>query len=186
MQKRWGLAQASLVAGAMTFFAPVSAFAQEGGVIEEITVTARKVEESLQEVPISISAFSDRQMRERGIQDNYDVAAFTPNFNTSQRVGRQLDRPTIRGMANPAVRGEPNAYNPPRCGIRRAARLASAAPMECPVSQTCRPDGSPIMGAIHPWKSSSHISSSARTKPAWACPPPSRGVSASFELVSVS
>ncbi|MBT8443644.1 MAG: TonB-dependent receptor, partial [Gammaproteobacteria bacterium] len=30
-------------------------------------------------------------------------------FNTSQRTGRQLDRPTIRGMANPAVRGEPNA-----------------------------------------------------------------------------
>ena len=77
--------------------------------MEEITVTARKVEESLQDVPISISALTGEQMRERGIQDNYGVAAFTPNFNTSQRVGRQLDRPTIRGMANPAVRGEPNA-----------------------------------------------------------------------------
>jgi outer membrane receptor protein involved in Fe transport len=77
--------------------------------IEEITVTARKTEESLQEVPISITAFSGDAMRERGIQNNYDVASFTPNFSAVQRVGRQLDRPTIRGMANPAVRGESNA-----------------------------------------------------------------------------
>lgn len=85
---------------------PVSAQAQQ---LDEIVVTARKVEESLQEVPISISAFSSRQMQERGIRDNYDVAYFTPNFSTIQRFGRDNDRPTIRGMNNPGVRGEPNA-----------------------------------------------------------------------------
>lgn len=77
--------------------------------VEEIVVTARKKEESLQEVPLSIAAFSGEQMRRRGISNNYDVAAFTPNFNTAKRVGRRLDRPTIRGMANPASRGEANA-----------------------------------------------------------------------------
>ncbi|KAA3631656.1 MAG: TonB-dependent receptor, partial [Proteobacteria bacterium] len=77
--------------------------------VEEIVVTARKKEESLQEVPLSIAAFSGEQMRRRGIANNYDVAAFTPNFNTAKRVGRTLDRPTIRGMANPATRGEANA-----------------------------------------------------------------------------
>ncbi|TDJ43492.1 MAG: hypothetical protein E2O52_10330, partial [Gammaproteobacteria bacterium] len=77
--------------------------------LDELIVTARKTEENLQQVPISISAFSGDQMRERGILNNYDVAAFTPNFSTSQRVGRDLDRPTIRGMANPGSRGEPNA-----------------------------------------------------------------------------
>jgi len=91
----------------------VSVYTSSSGVayaqLEEIVVTARKMEESLQEVPISISAFSGSQMRERGIQNNYDLAAFTPNFSTTQRVGRQLDRPIIRGMANPAVRGESNA-----------------------------------------------------------------------------
>ncbi len=80
-----------------------------GQTVDELVVTARKTEENLQDVPISISAFSGEQMRERGIQNNYDVAAFTPNFSTSQRVGRDLDRPTIRGMANPGSRGEPNA-----------------------------------------------------------------------------
>jgi outer membrane receptor protein involved in Fe transport len=48
---------------------PVLAQAQS---IDEIVVTARKREESLQEVPISISAFSTEQMRERGISNNYE------------------------------------------------------------------------------------------------------------------
>ena len=77
--------------------------------IEEIIVTARKKEESLQEVPLSIAAFTARQMRTLGLNNNYDVAAFTPNFNTMQLVGRDNDRPVIRGMANPGSRGEPNA-----------------------------------------------------------------------------
>jgi len=79
--------------------------------IEEIIVTARKRAENLQDVPLSIAAFTGEQMRELGIRNNYDVAAFTPNFNTVQRVGRAGDRPVIRGMANPPDpnQGEPNA-----------------------------------------------------------------------------
>ena len=77
--------------------------------LEEIVVTATKRAESLQDVPLSIAAFSGEQMRERGIQNNYDIANFTPNFNTAQRVGRTLDRPVIRGMTNPGSRGEANA-----------------------------------------------------------------------------
>jgi len=52
--------------------------------IEEIVVTARKKEESLQDVPISIAAFTGEQMRQLGIRNNYDVAAFTPR-QTSTR-----------------------------------------------------------------------------------------------------
>ena len=98
---------AAVVAAAVFALTTISSpvFAQ----IEEITVTARKTEESLQDVPLSIAAFTAEQMRERGIFNNYDVATFTPNFTTTQRVGRTLDRPTIRGMTNPGTRGEPNA-----------------------------------------------------------------------------
>ncbi len=78
-------------------------------VIEDIVVTARKREESLQEVPISIGVLSSDQLQDRGIEDAYDVALFTPNFTTTQTVGRTLDRPVIRGMANPSTGGEPNA-----------------------------------------------------------------------------
>ncbi len=78
---------------------------------EEIVVTARKMQENLQDVPLSIAAFTDEQMRVAGIRNNYDVAALTPNFNTVQRVGRAGDRPVIRGMANPPDpnQAEPNA-----------------------------------------------------------------------------
>jgi len=100
-------------------------------VVEEIVVTARKREESLQEVPISISAFSSRQMQERGITSNYGVAAFTPNFTTSQRVGRDLDRPTIRGMSNPGSRGEPNAsYFVDGIFVARTISTANTSSME--------------------------------------------------------
>jgi iron complex outermembrane receptor protein len=79
--------------------------------IEEVIVTARKRAENLQDVPLSIAALTSEQIRELGIRNNYDVAAFTPNFNTVQRVGRAGDRPVIRGMANPPDpnQGEPNA-----------------------------------------------------------------------------
>ena len=84
---------------------PVSGWAQQ---IEEITVTARKREESLQEVPLSIAAFSDEQLRERNIDNAYDIANFTPNFSMARNLGRRLDSPIIRGQFNPG-RGRANA-----------------------------------------------------------------------------
>ena len=91
--------------GALAVAAPVAA--QQP--MEDIIVTARKREESLQEVPISISALTADQLESRGITNNYEVALFTPNFNTKKQVGRTLDRPTIRGMTASPTRGEPNA-----------------------------------------------------------------------------
>ncbi|MGI9307704.1 MAG: TonB-dependent receptor plug domain-containing protein, partial [Gammaproteobacteria bacterium] len=78
--------------------------------IEEIVVTARKRSESLQEVPISISAFTAEQLRDQNIQTAYDVALVTPNFDFSRNLGRRLNIPTIRGQFTP-LRGdtEPNA-----------------------------------------------------------------------------
>lgn len=76
---------------------------------DEIVVTARKREESLQEVPLSISAFTSEKLEEVGAFDNEDVALLTPNFNTERQVGRRLDRPTIRGQAAPSTGAAPNA-----------------------------------------------------------------------------
>ncbi len=77
--------------------------------IDDIVVTARKREENLQDVPLSLSAFSAEDLQRRGVENAYDLALFTPNFNTQKQVGRTLDRPTIRGMANSSTQGEPNA-----------------------------------------------------------------------------
>ena len=51
------------------------------GTLEEIIVTARKREESLQRVPISVTAISAGEIEARGIDDLADVATFTPNLN---------------------------------------------------------------------------------------------------------
>jgi iron complex outermembrane receptor protein len=77
--------------------------------LEEMVVTARKKEESLQDVPLSITAFSAEQLQQAGASNNDDIAALTVNFNTVRQVGRRLDRPTIRGQASAATGVEPNA-----------------------------------------------------------------------------
>lgn len=75
----------------------------------EIIVTARKREESLQDVPLSIATLDASQLQGRGLTSDYDIANFTVGFRTLQQTGRDTDRPTIRGMGAPVTRGEPNA-----------------------------------------------------------------------------
>lgn len=58
--------------------------------IEEIIVTARKREESLQEVPVSITAFSGEELAAKSLHGLREIAQFTPNFsmyNQGQAAG---------------------------------------------------------------------------------------------------
>jgi iron complex outermembrane receptor protein len=79
--------------------------------LEEIVVTARKTEERLQEVPLSITAFSASEIAERGLTDMNDISNFTPGFEFEKlnRYGVQGggSRPVIRGMSQ--ILGEANA-----------------------------------------------------------------------------
>ncbi len=67
--------------------------------LEEIVVTARKREESLQDVPISITAFTAEALETRNIESVYDLAKLTPNLSFNQTYGRVFDRPVIRGQS---------------------------------------------------------------------------------------
>lgn len=67
------------VAGCIIFSADVVAQEQET-MIEEVTVTAQKREESLQEVPIAITAFSGEVLREDGVVTLHDISEKTPNM----------------------------------------------------------------------------------------------------------
>ncbi len=69
--------------------------------IEEIIVTARKREESLQDIPISISAFSEADLSRAGTVGLEDIAALTTNlsyegFSTAGNAGQ----PIIRGLSS--------------------------------------------------------------------------------------
>ena len=56
-------------------------------VLEEITVTARKREEGLQNAPISISAFSGEGLEYRGVVKLDSIADFTPNLTFQNNPG---------------------------------------------------------------------------------------------------
>ena len=76
--------------------------------LDELVVTARKREESLQDVPFSISAFGVEGLRERNIQNIYDLSTFTPNFQLTRNIGRRLDAINVRGQFSPLL-GQSNA-----------------------------------------------------------------------------
>ncbi len=86
-----------------------SAFAQsEGAALEEIVVTARKVEERLQDVPLAITAFSAAEIQSAGIENLDDVANLTPGMTFSNLIGEFLPVPVIRSIAPTAVQDREN------------------------------------------------------------------------------
>ena len=82
------IAAAAGVLGAMDL-----AVAQSTGGLEEILVTAQRREQNLQDVGISVTAFSDDQVRNLGLTNTTDVAQMTPNLNftTPQGAGSQIN-----------------------------------------------------------------------------------------------
>jgi iron complex outermembrane recepter protein len=66
-----------------------AAAAEEGaaassGALEEITVTAQKRSENVQDVPIAITAFSENTLRAKGITDLHGLTGLVPNVNLDQ------------------------------------------------------------------------------------------------------
>ena len=68
------LAAASLATGMIP-----SVNAQNSAVLEEVIVTARKVLESMQDVPVSVTAFSGQTIDNLNIRDFQDFEGLTPN-----------------------------------------------------------------------------------------------------------
>ncbi len=68
-------------------------------VLEEVVVTAQKREQSLQDVGISVTAFTGDQMRSLGIEESKDVAAFTPGVHIGGSMAGQNSQFTIRGVS---------------------------------------------------------------------------------------
>ena len=91
---------ASLAAGSGVALAQSDADAeQEAGALEEVTVTARKREEHIQDIPQSIQAFSQAEIERVGIQSLQDVAKFVPAM-TVVGQGAGLNKIVFRGLAD--------------------------------------------------------------------------------------
>ncbi|PEQ13229.1 hypothetical protein B2G71_07250 [Novosphingobium sp. PC22D] len=78
------------------------AFAQSSATAsssDAIVVTARRVEENVQDVPISITVFSQDQLEARNITSTTDLATYTPGLSLSGRYGPDKASFVIRGFS---------------------------------------------------------------------------------------
>ncbi|MBA2078393.1 TonB-dependent receptor [Rhodanobacter sp. PCA2] len=66
--------------------------------LTEVTVTARQRSESIKDVPIAITAFTDQQIEDAGIQSPADFVQLTPNVSMVQSQNAGTDFLTIRGI----------------------------------------------------------------------------------------
>jgi len=83
-----------------------------GGVLDEMTVTSQRREENLQQVPISVTAFSGDQLDQQNITGAIDFLALTPNvsFTEDGQFGKRGLGIAIRGVNN-LVSGENASIN---------------------------------------------------------------------------
>jgi iron complex outermembrane recepter protein len=84
--------------GALAASAAAFGQAQQQSVLEEVTVTAQKREQNIQDVGISITAFTGEQLAALGVKQSFDLAAFTPGVHISGNLAGQNTQFTIRGV----------------------------------------------------------------------------------------
>ena len=101
--------QPSLLATAIALALSPTVVAEvgESNTLDTITVTAQKREQTLQEVPISITAFAEEDIERLGIGEFLDYATRAPNVGFSQQGNRAFTRMGVRGVTN--VGGRANA-----------------------------------------------------------------------------
>jgi iron complex outermembrane receptor protein len=96
----------SLILTAAALTAPAS-FAQSppaddsGGALEEVTVTAQRRAENVQDVPIAISAFSASELEKRNVQSPLELIQYVPNLNGNNNTGLgSANVYFLRGLGN--------------------------------------------------------------------------------------
>lgn len=104
-QARLGLLQlAQVSASVIGIGVALPAAAQEAssperrGALEEIIVTARRREENLQDVPISITVYNEEMISQRNIVNSADLGIYTPSLSTNMRFGPEKASFAIRGF----------------------------------------------------------------------------------------
>ena len=77
------------------------ALAQDAGddLMSDIVVTARRVEERLQDVPISITVYNQQQLDNRNVTTATDLATYTPSLASNNRFGADKASFSIRGFS---------------------------------------------------------------------------------------
>lgn len=99
MNRKFLCAQVALCAAIIFPASQALSQSANSGLIEEIVVTAQKREERLQEVPVSVTAFSGDAIEALGFRQSVDITAQTPNFSVGYPNGDTgVPAPFIRGV----------------------------------------------------------------------------------------
>ena len=78
----------------------INAAERKIGGLEEVIVTAQKRAESLQDAPISISAYGEQSLEAMRIEEISDLAAYVPNMSMQKAAGSKDNLTyTIRGLS---------------------------------------------------------------------------------------
>ena len=70
----------------------------EGGLGQDIVVTAQRREQRVQDVGIAITAYSGAQLRTLNVTDSRDLAALSPGVHSGGAIAGQNSQYTIRGV----------------------------------------------------------------------------------------
>jgi iron complex outermembrane receptor protein len=95
----------------------------QGVELSEIIVTARRVEERLQDVPISITVFNQEQLTNRNVVNSTDLANYTPSLSANTNFGSENSSFAIRGFVQ-------DAGTPPSVGVYFADVVALRGPTQ--------------------------------------------------------
>jgi iron complex outermembrane recepter protein len=89
---------ASILALALPTASGTAWAAEQSSLMEEIIVTAQKREESMQNVAISLAAFSGEKMAQLGITSSTDIVTQVPGLKVSASGGGAISTFSIRGV----------------------------------------------------------------------------------------
>jgi iron complex outermembrane receptor protein len=106
IERRRLSAAISLCLGTYLVLDVPAAYAQTGA-LEEIVVTARRRDESFQDVPVTITAFSEADIQSAGIERPQDFIALTPNVTLVETQNQGTSFITVRGISQ-ARNSEPS------------------------------------------------------------------------------
>ena len=98
MRFRVALAVSASCASSLAMSNPAAAQAGSESDGSDIIVTARRVEENLQDVPISITVFNQEALSNRNVITATDLANYTPSLSVNSRYGPEKASFAIRGF----------------------------------------------------------------------------------------
>ena len=121
MMKRYGRSKSTMtglvtVSGLMVGLNATPAAAQnaganaetpEQGVLQEVVVSARREQESVQDIPTSITAFTPEQLEQHQMTSTQDLEEFTPNLRIDIGARAVNADFSIRGVTPQGAGGSP-------------------------------------------------------------------------------